>query len=316
MSSVPSLPPPLGEFSPIGAHDVPKLAEAAGRSSTCLWAAFAPFMLAYGQSPARSVLVGNPGDATVVLASRTIRKRPHVDLLIPPLGPNPAQALDEIVGPLRDFNGDLETRILWADLPTAAWACGRQGWSVAPYEREYVYSRSSVLAMSGGAYRTLRKRIARCERELQPFVREYVADDKDACIDLLKRWQDAREDLVAPVFDFGYTRAALELADSIKEPWLTGIVVEIDRRPAAFAFGGAMSARGGPALGQFFLLKSDLDVPGLAETARVELIRRLEGCDLINDAGDLGRAGLAQHKRLFGPVGFVPTFKLALAPSA
>jgi hypothetical protein len=64
-------------------------------------------------------------------------------------------------------------------------------------------------------------------------------------------------------------------------------------------------------IGNFFLLKSDPSVVGLAETARYELLRRLDGCELINDAGDLGREGLAQHKRMFRPCAFVPTWKVA-----
>ena len=294
-------------FAPITPGDTHSLARAAEHACTCLWAAFVPFLLSFGQSPARSVLVGECCGASVVLVRRKIRGRPHLDFVIPPLARDPYPALAELTSPLAEFNGDLDTRMLWADLPAAAWAANRPGWSVAPYEREYVYRRQAVLAMCGGDFRTLRKRLARCERDAEPLVRPYRADDLDACIRLLKRWQDLREEILKPVFDFGYTRAALEVAEAIPAPWLVGVVVEVAREVRAFAFGGRLRM----GLGNSFLLKSDPHVVGLAETARVALMEQLDGCDLVNDAGDLGRPGLAQHKGIFRPAAFVPTFKLS-----
>jgi len=279
---------------------------AAERASAWLWAAYAPFLLSYGESPARAVLVGEVLDALVVLLRRKVRGEHHLDFALPPLAEDPKDALDAVLPLVESFNGALETRVLWADLPTAAWACARTGWDIRPYEREYLYRRQAVLEMKGAEFRPLRKRLSRCEREAMPEVRPYCAEDHPACVRLLKDWQDEREDALKPVFDFGYTRAALDLAAHISEPFLTGLVVEVEGRIRAFAFGGLIR----PGLGQFFLLKSDPHVLGLAETARVALMERLEGCDLINDAGDLDRPGLAQHKRMFRPVAFVPTFKL------
>ena len=159
---------------------------------------------------------------------------------------------------------------------------------------------------NGSAFRSLRKKLHRCEREYLPEVRDYRAGDLEACVALLNRWQESREEVCSPVFDYGYTRAALEHAARI--PGLVGIVLEVAGRIGAFAFGGP-AAQG---LGNFFLLKSDPDVAGLAETARLALVERLVGCELINDAGDLQRPGLAQHKAMFRPVAFVPTFKIAV----
>ena len=104
---------------------------------------------------------------------------------------------------------------------------------------------------------------------------------------LLKEWQDGRQDIVGPVLDFAYTHAALNFAAELSPPLMRGIVVDVGGEIRAFAFGGMLR----PGVGQFFLLKSDPHVVGLAETARVALIERLDGCDLVNDAGDLGRPG-------------------------
>lgn len=293
-------------FEPIAPGDVPRIASAAERASAWLWATYASFLASYGQSSARAVLVGPAGDGLVALVRRKIRGRDHLDLVTPPLASDPADALAALAAPLASYNDDLETRVLWADLPAAAAAAAR-GWNVQPYEQEYVYSRRAVLDMWGGEYRMLRKRVNRCKREADPVVRAYTPDDRPACMALLKAWQAEREEAVQPVFDFGYTAAALELAEAIPEPWLVGLVIDVEGAVRAFAFGGLIR----PGVGCFFILKSDPAIIGLAETARVELIRLLEGCDLINDAGDLGRPGLAQHKREFRPAAFVPTWKLA-----
>ena len=290
------------EFAPISPASLSLLGAALARSGCTLWAAYPPFLLAYGASPARDVLVGEVEDGLAVLVRRKIRKRMHLDLLVPPLCTDSARAIDALTPSLAEFNGDLETRILWADLPVVS-SPSLARWTFPPYEREYVYSRQRVLEMMGHDFRMLRKRLHRCEREAAPVVRPFEAGDVDACIGLLNRWQDAREEVCGPVFDYGYTRASVEAAADI--PGMAGIVAEVDGAVAAFAFGGPMSE----GTANFFLIKSDPDVIGLSETVRVELIRRLEGFDLVNDAGDLGRAGLAQHKSMFRPVAFVPTWK-------
>ena len=300
-------------FHPIARTDVGRLVRAASAAQTWLWAAYGPFLVSYGRSPSRAVLIGEMDDALVVLLRRRIRGQGHVDLIVPPLAAEPLPALTRITDALAAHNGgELETRLLWADLPAAALLADKPGWRVTPYEREYLYDRDAVLAMSGGAFRTLRKRVNRCEREAFPLVRDYTAavsdgrTDRDACADLLREWQDVREPVVEPVFDFGYTMAALDVATEIGPPHLTGIVVEVDARVRAFAFGGVLRDD----VACFFILKSDPTIHGLAEFARVGLMRRLDGCRYVNDAGDLGHEGLARHKSAFRPVGFVPTWKM------
>ena len=296
-------------FTPIAQADLPRISSALRMSGCMLWAAYPPFLMAYGASPARDVLVGETHEALIVLVHRKIRKQLHLDLLVPPLCADPAAVMKTLSPLLTEYNGELETRILWADLPLITSPVLADTWRFQPYEREYVYSRSDVLAMNGHAFRMLRKRVNRCEREILPDIRPFTSDDVAGCVDLLGRWQDAREDDCAPVFDYGYTRAAIEsagLTDSVgRTDGLIGLVAEVDGKIAAFAFGGAMT----DTVGNFFLLKNDPALVGLAETMRVELIRALEGCTLINDAGDLDRPGLAQHKNMFRPVAFVPTWK-------
>jgi len=300
-------------FSAIALEDLPRLSSACERASTSLWASYPPFLLSYGQSQARAVLVGEVDAALVILLRRKVRGRDHLDLVIPPLSQRSRRAYEayaSFLNALLSLNGpDAETRLLWSDLQTAEGLSHWLGWRTRLYDREYLYGRRAVLAMEGERFRTLRKRINRCEREVAPEARPYAPNDHDACVQLLKEWQDRRQDIVGPVLDFAYTRAALDLAADIPERFMTGIVLEVAGGIRAFAFGGPIR----PGVGQFFLLKSDPAIRGLAESARVALIGRLDGCDLINDAGDLGRPGLRQHKEMFGPVGFVPTWKASFA---
>ena len=295
-------------YQPIHANDVVLIRNAAERSNAWLWAAFGPFLLSYGQSRSRAILIGESGGAVIIAIRRRIRGADHLDLVIPPLGDTAISLLQSVADAFAAYNGpNTETRVLWADLPVVASVSVRADWSATPYEHEYVYEREQVLGMAGAEYRMLRKRVNRCEREATPYVREYVAADREACAELLREWQDARESRDEPVFDFGYTLAALEIAESIGSPDLVGVVLEVDGEIRAFAFGGVLRA----GIGQFFVQKSDPSIVGLSETTRVELLRRLDGCRYVNDAGDLGHEGLAQHKRAFRPVAFVPTWKLA-----
>jgi hypothetical protein len=286
----------LHEIAP---HDLSTLADAVSHVNSALWAAYPPFVLAYGQSSARKVMLTELDDGLAILVQRKIRRTLHLDYLIPPLV---VGCTSDLTREIAAFNGELETRMLWADLPTVAvWKS--DGWEFSDNEREYVYRREQVLSMSGGRFAMLRKRTHRCEREIQPEIRDFTPGDIVKCVDLLNRWQDLREADCAPVFDYRYTRSALEMATDI--PGMVGIVAVVDGVIRAFAFGGTTAGR----TGCFFLLKSDPTVRGLSEYVRVQLMQRLDDCDLINDAGDLDRKGLARHKNLFRPVAFVPTWK-------
>ena len=289
-------------------NDVALIRDAAERSNAWLWAAYGPFLLSYGQSRSRAILIGERDDAVIVAIRRRIRDANHLDLVVPPLGDTSGSFLRSVADAFAMYNGpDTETRVLWADLPAVALVADAPDWSATPYEREYIYDREQVLGMSGAEYRMLRKRVNRCEREATPYVREYESADREACVELLRQWQDAHDSRDEPVFDFGYTLAALDVAEAVGSPDLVGIVLEVDGEIRAFAFGGVL--RDG--VGQFFIQKSDPSIVGLSETTRVELLRRLDGCRYVNDAGDLGHEGLGQHKRVFRPVAFVPTWKLA-----
>jgi hypothetical protein len=295
------------DFKPIDINDAVRVSEAVESSKSWLWAAYVPFLLAYSDSPARAVLLGEIGRALAVLLRRKIRGADHLDFFLPPLGDDPGAAWQSLLPHVVDINGATETRLLWGDLGTAALALQR-GWRVAPYEKEYLYRREAVLAMNGMDFRALRKRLHRCEREVQPEIIPFEPSHIVAGAQLLREWQDAREEQMQPIFDFGYTMSALQLSAAIMPPHLVGILAIVDGIVRAFAFGGML--RDG--VGQFFLLKSDPAAHGLAETMRVALIERLEDCELVNDAGDLGKPGLAQHKNLFSPTAFVPTFKISL----
>ena len=72
-------------FRPITSADLPLIVHAVERTRAMLWAAYGPFLLSYGQSPARAVLIGGLDDALVVLLRRTVKGQDHLDLVIPPL---------------------------------------------------------------------------------------------------------------------------------------------------------------------------------------------------------------------------------------
>ena len=271
-----------------------------------LWATYFPFLLAYSDSPARAVMLGEHGGSLFVLLHRTVRGHSHIDFLLPPLGSDYEGALENLAGSIARINGSTETRFLWADLPGAAYGA-RRGWAVTPYEHEYLYERRALIELRGNEFRALRKKIHRCEREVQPEFRAFVESDVPGCEALLREWQDVHRQDPVPVFDFGYTLSAIRSAARFQPPHLVGVAADVGAKVRAFAFGGMIRE----GLGQFFVLKSDPACKGLAEATRLVLVERMEGCDLVNDAGDLSKPGLAQHKRLFRPVSFVPTFKMA-----
>jgi hypothetical protein len=81
-------------------------------------------------------------------------------------------------------------------------------------------------------------------------------------------------------------------------PDVTGQLVFVEGRLAAFAFGGEIR----PGLACFFDAKSDPSVPGISYAHRRSFLLSLAAFERVNDGSDAGRPGLRQLKDSFRPV--------------
>lgn len=262
------------------------------------WCYYAPFMHCFSLPPGREVRVARWADALFILVIRHGR----IDLMVPPL-PFSIETLLAFREVLVEKHEDSLFRILWMDEEDARQIAPSLG-QVTEKEQEYLYEPARVVAASGGVYRDLRKRLRKFQRTYRATFRCLDVGDLEACQRLLKHWRKRQGRRHPFLLDWGYTKAALDRFDMWDRKDLQGWCVDIEGDVRAFALGGRMQED----LANFFVAKTDPDVPGLSEYLRWQVYRALEGYRWVNDAGDLGLPGLRQFKQKFRPVARLPVY--------
>jgi hypothetical protein len=259
-----------------------------------LWCYYFPFLYCYGRTSGREVLYASCGDSHVLFLEREGRRGRSLDLVVPPV-PLTAEAWDFARGVIAMRRRPRPGRVLWVDERDREFLAAR-GLEVVEKEREYLIEPARIIAPDADLPRRLRRKLAMAAEEplrVVPYSAEHIGDAWNLHERLA---QESDPDM--PLLDYDYTGECLSRAPRLMRHGMIGLAALCADRLAGFAFGGPMS----PELANFFILKTDPDVPGLAEWLRVEFLRRLAAYPLVNDASDLGREGLAQHKRQFLPV--------------
>jgi hypothetical protein len=284
----------------------PRLTQAFGEARKMLWACYFPFLYCYGRTPGRQILYTTAADAHLLFLERETARGTQLDLIVPPL-PLVRPALDlarEIIAMRRRPR---PARILWVDETDAATL---RSWDLEVIEKEleYLIRPSRIVGPGARPPRRLRRKLAQADEQplrLLPWSDEH-REDAWALHDRLAEEADPG----LPLLDYDYTHECLAAAPRLIERGMIGLTAFSGDRLAGFAFGGPMA----PGIANFFILKSDPGVPGLAEWLRVRFLERLADYPLVNDAGDLGRPGLAQHKRQFLPVRMLPAYTVRQLP--
>lgn len=262
------------------------------------WCYFAPFLCAFSLPPNRVVRVLQKEGCIFLLVERP----DGIDLLCPPV-PFVPNVFEDVVRELVAYNGERATRILWVDEQDANHLDTAQ-FDVTKKDDEYIYDPRLIGQFAGRAFRDLRKRVHRFEREEDAQFRPLVATDMDACQVLLKHWRKRQGRKHPFLLDWGYTRAALNAFDAWSPKYLHGWCVELDGGIKAFALGGEIQ----PQMAHFFVAKTDPEIWGLSEFLRWRVYQELSEYDRVNDAGDLGLDGLRQFKMKFRPVDRLQVF--------
>lgn len=267
------------------------------------WCYYWPFLRCY-DTPNRQVLWRKFGDNWCLFVARATQEGHQLNLLFPPLGPASEEALPECLKLLRAANSRPRAKIMWVDEEDAEGLRNLRGVKLKPKGEEYWYRPEEVLELTGRRFRTVRRQIARLKQH-QLAVRPYTAADLPTCLALLEEWCDTQGTRYLRVLDREYTEAALRRYDRFTREELFGGVVTVDDQVRAFFLGGSQS----PDVGQAFVLKADVTIPGLSYWAKRELLRWLGDHAWVNDAGDLRSEGLRQFKRSFRPAALRPIYQ-------
>jgi hypothetical protein len=262
------------------------------------WCYFVPFLCAFSLPPNRIVRVLKHGQSVCLLLERP----DGIDFLCPPL-PFDLKVFDAVLAKVLAANGERSTRVLWVD-ETDATLLDASLFELKAKDEEYIYDPHLIANAEGRAFRDIRKRVHRFEREHASQFRTMLVDDVSACHELLKYWRKRQGRKHPFLLDWGYTKAALDAFDQWTSEFLTGWCLEIDGKMKAFALVGETL----PQMAHFFIAKTDPDVWGLSEYLRWRVYQTLSHYQWVNDAGDLGLDGLRQFKMKFRPVDRLQVF--------
>jgi hypothetical protein len=223
-----------------------------------------------------------------------------------------------------ELNGHRRGRILWVPEDSLSLIDEGLRFSFRLRDRECFYDSEAVRRKRGGAFADIRKHVNRFRREnplhrIVPLGRPLV----EGCLDFLDRWTQSyleRESRHANAqktsgrrkganlpLDHYYVRNAVRDFGVFSRRDLQGWVITGKNEILGLALAGEIS----PVLANFFALKTCRSFFGISAYLRWHVLSRLaeQGYPLVNDASDLNRPGLAQHKAKFRPVDYLPIYR-------
>jgi ribosome biogenesis GTPase len=269
------------------------------------WCYFWPFVRGYGIEGEREVIWREIEEALCVFVRLTGRGVEQLQLLFPPLGADMGTAMHECIRLLRRVNTSGRSKVMWVDEEDARALRSLRSVRLRTKNDEYWYRPAELLALEGPQFARLRRELHRLHRQHAVSARPYRMEDLDACLALLRRWNETQGKLYPAVLDAAYGETALRQFDEFSWEDLTGVVAEVDGAVRGFAFGGRLSAR----LGHAFLLKADLEPPNLSAYTFLELLRSMSDYEWVNTGGDLRQTGLARWKQCLQPGERRPVFQ-------
>jgi ribosome biogenesis GTPase / thiamine phosphate phosphatase len=261
------------------------------------WCYFWPFVRGYGIEGEREVIWREIEEALCVFVRLTGRGQEQLQMLFPPLGADMGTAMHESVRLLRRVNASGRAKVMWVDEEDARALRSLRSVRLRTKNDEYWYRPAALLALEGPRFARLRRELRHLHQQHAVTARPYRIEDLDACLAVLRRWNETQGPRYPAVLDAAYAETALRRFEEFSWEDLTGVVAEVDGAVRGFAFGGRLSAR----LAHAFLLKADLEVPNLSAYTFLELLRTMSDYDWINTGGDLRQTGLARWKQRLRP---------------
>lgn len=293
-----TIPQELADLKRIELSHYSDFSEAAALHEAVSWSYFFPYLYFLGMSEPRQALLFEQIEGSILLYRLQEREgKLRLGLLLPPF-PFARPPLRRALERMRDFNHNRAGRISRIQEGEAL-ALAREGLEIRFHSDEYIYDCAAVLAMKGGSYEALRRKIAHYAGSASVVVRDFRKEDAPSCTKLRKKWYKDLQNVGVKVGPYNrYSQECLANPEAFSSDVLSGQVIEVDGAVRAFTFGGAINQR----YGSIFITISDHDLPGLAYLQRYHLMKRHPHIAYFNDFSDSGRAGLAQMKRTFRPV--------------
>jgi uncharacterized protein len=173
---------------------------------------------------------------------------------------------------------------------------------------EYLCSRKSLSELKGDGYKSKRAVINFFIKHYSARFREYLAADRQACLELYRFWSRERSSASSdPVYrgmlEDNFTCLEKVLAD-FRDLDLTARVIEMEGGIKAFTAGFKINP------GTFCILYefADRSIKGLSQFIFRRFCQELEGYKYINIMDDSGLKNLKSVKESYRPLKLIPAF--------
>jgi hypothetical protein len=287
----------LDGLKPLEIADLARYKDALEAGRQVGWGYYFPYLYSKHRLERRAVLLAYDSGSACVFLWRRRRGKELLELCVPP-APLDGGVLRRCLERMNEFNGHRAGRVLRIDAKDATAVSKVLGMRVKQRRVQYLYAPQTYASLAGSRYHTIRRNVAMVERLPDVRVVPYGVEHAAACRALLESWSGRYRETHGDGGGAATSARALDLAERFGAPDLTGEVVLIGGRLAAFTFGGEIR-RG---IGCVFETKSDPEVRGLGYFSRLKFLSKLDGFVLVNDGSDVGRAGLRQLKDSFRPI--------------
>mgnify|MGYP001174563070 FL=1 len=264
-----------------------------GRDS---WAYFAPFLACYSLPPKRPLYLTEKHDVFCLFQYSGRINSERIDLVIPPS--TLTREVKAYLLKTKDLLQQVNMRILWvdsSDINTLNELFG-EDIEIQKKENEYIYDPKDVFCLAGKKYKDIRKKINNISNR-KPVFFELEEDDVPAALDVLDKWRSVQGRKNKFLFDWGYTRVALNAVGQFDNTDVRSWGLELDKKLVGFSMAGPINQN----TACFFVAKTLMGIKGVSEYLRWRTFEMLQNYDFVNDASDLGIDGLRQYKRKLRP---------------
>lgn len=230
----------------------------------------------------------------------SFQKREEERLWYPPIGPEPARIIREVLRPDAGFSW------LYVDEKTAQDVTSVLEVVEEPDRFDYIYSLADLRALYGSRYLKKRNFINRCAKE-NPEVIPLHASMADECFDLMQRWHTSQErtGLNSILDEQSSFKLAMENFNALQ---MIGVALRINGRMEAFALGAPVSTT---MFVEHFEKASDV-VDGLYPTVLHELTKLIPETFIeLNKEEDLGIPGQKMAKEGWHPSRMVKKYSIS-----
>lgn len=174
---------------------------------------------------------------------------------------------------------------------------------------DYVYRVEDLAHLAGRHYDGKRGFIKKFYEKYDFECKEYTADLKDACLQLMDDWIASKTGDLLPLHN--ERNAIRELLDNYEALQCDGCIAHIDDRVIAFTFGEKLNT-------ETYVVhfeKADVNYTGSYQAINQRFIemRVLGNYEYVNREQDLGIAGMRKAKKSYQPVKMTKKFVLKLA---